>query len=74
MVGIGVGIGVGTGDEFFNSGDRIMLPSTEDYFEDTFIITNVRPWFDGFILDAFCDGDETINISINSKEVVKING
>ncbi len=53
----------------FHVGDEFHIPTCDVHSDDIFIVTGSRPWGDGYILDAVCDGDESIAISINSKQV-----
>ena len=57
----------------FNSGDVFQIPYSSEYAGDFFIVTRTRPFMESFILDAVCDGAEDINISINAKDVIKVN-
>lgn len=56
----------------FVVGDRIALPFSKEFGEDVFIVTSVRSWYGAFMLDVFCDGDETICMSVNSSDAVKV--
>jgi hypothetical protein len=56
----------------FNSGDTFQIPCSSEYAGDFFIVTRTRPFMDSYILDAVCDGAEDIQISINAKDVIKV--
>jgi len=58
----------------FCSGDKFMLPTNPNFLEDTFIITRTRRLSGSYMLDAVCDGEESISISVNSREVEKVHG
>lgn len=51
------------------SGSQITLPHCSEFYEDIFIVTRVRPHLDTYVIDAFCDGQEDIQISINIDDV-----
>lgn len=51
------------------SGSKIMLPHCAEFCEDIFIVTRVRPHLDTYVIDAFCDGQEEIQISIGIDDV-----
>lgn len=53
----------------FKTGDRFVLPFDPEFSDDIFYVTKIRPYCGSFILDALCDGDESIGISINANEV-----
>ena len=55
----------------FKSGDTVKLPWDREFGEDFFVITRVRPFNGTYILDAFCEGAEDIQISVDAKQVVR---
>ena len=59
--------------QVYCSGDKISLLNDPEFQDDTFIITKIRSLKDSYILDAICDGEESLCISVNSNEVKKIN-
>jgi len=56
----------------FKMGDQFVIPWDREFFGDIFTITNVRVWGENFIIDGICDGDDAINISVNSNEIERI--
>lgn len=55
----------------FKSGDVFRIPHDKEYEDDFFVVTRVRPFMGKFILDAFCEGAEYIQISVNAEDVEK---
>lgn len=53
-------------------GTIIQLPYDSEFSEDYFIVTQVRPHLDTWIVDAICDGQEELGLSVNIKDVVKV--
>lgn len=56
----------------FDSGDQFVLPWDKEFFGKTFTVMETRPLLHGLILDAICDDDESVVISINASEVERI--
>lgn len=54
------------------SGSIIQLPYDKEFSEDYFIVTRVRPHLDTWILDAVCDGQEDLSITVSINDVVKV--
>jgi hypothetical protein len=55
-------------------GGKIEVLNSREYESDTFTVTRKRKSFDSFVIDAMCDGDESICISVNIDEVMAIDG
>jgi hypothetical protein len=56
----------------FNSGDVFKIPHDREFGDDFFVVTRARPFMGSQILDAICEGAEDIQISINARDVIKV--
>lgn len=56
------------------TGDIFILPNSEEFGGDEFVVTRSRKRLDSYYLDAICAGDESIQICVDQEEVVKIDG
>lgn len=56
----------------FNTGDVFRIPHDAEFGEDFFVVTGTSPFMGHQILDAMCEGAEDIQITVNSRDVEKV--
>lgn len=56
----------------FNTGDVFRIPHDPEFSDDFFVVIGTRPFMGSQILDGMCEGAEDIQITVNARDVERV--